>query len=1345
MSCDNCSIKGHLHPISGCMFAKTYAGEKPQTQVMLVGDFPHDSDMQYGYPFTGKLSQEIAKLLQTHKIPLTTTYATTMVKCRPVAPNGLDGRLKKADVLACSMNLVEELAEQNPKIVILLGDSVFRFFYPDKNFSDCRGKILTDNEYGIPTIATYHPMAMLASAKFDQIINKDFQTAADYINDAGTSKKAIKDYRLITKSLDMLRKVAKRVKEVPTFAFDIETHGEGLFNYKLLSIGLSWKKDTGVSIPVYVKDTDKVNALKAVHDYVPPERTTTETYTTKSGKEKTREKKLKGVQPEDFEIMRKMLPDEYKELISPLTTFNMLKRKIEGILDKEPPLKRYWGDQHEECMALIKEIMECDTPKGAHNGSYDVNRLRGKGIIVKNYAWDTILEHHLIDEERPHNLDDLSYVYTQDGGYKSGKNVYLASTKTSWANIPTDVLLPYNAQDADVTFQLHEKFVPMIKESEKRWKLYMNHIMPAQRMLCDMEFRGSHIDVEWVKKTRAEYMEKMRELKIEFSQMVSKVVPNVYVIDNPEEQKVLTAQVRAQAKDEGVEPKLPKFLNMNSTQHLIELFRDFYGVKLTKKTKSGDALDADVLKKIAKKNKAAEVLLEYKKLKKLESTYLSATLENIDADGKLHTEFLLYGTATSRLSSRNPNMQNVSASMKTMFIPPSKDYLCVNVDQSAAELHVLSALSQDRKMIACFEEHRDLHRETASAVFNKKPEDITDRERKIAKRCFSSDSFILTEDGYIRGKDIGNRKVYTLDGKLQNQHHVFEEREGLKITLRGGHSITVTNDHKLQDFSHVVPTWKEAKDFRVGDVIGFRKQVIEQKPVYLNNDYVIPHGKNRFPTKILLDDDLAYLLGLYLGDGSITFDKKHESAQVQLIIKYESRDYVLNELGNKYPICVASQFKHHSQIRITSKELAQVIDKHCGHTKSKTIPDVLFRCPKNIVDSFISGLIDSDGSTSRGLIRFRNTNEGMVRKLCQLATLNGYAVLYNTETYNTTIRMNKDKNKRYTGVMHICTFVSKPNLSLRVESKRNGYLLKQNINERHRWFIEKVECKANVPNRGYDVAWQNYIGNRMHGLTNAVVTKWNFVHKNYWAHEIVKIEPVQFQALIMETDTHFFVGEGLDSRNCNFGVSYGVSGKGLVDLLEPKGVKITESQGNKFIEKWRDTYKACARYLDNASKNFTRYGYLETPFGRRRHKYKNYSDSGREASAARQACNFPIQSTASDIQVYEMVQMYKTLVDNGVLPVFTVHDSIVMYCPKSKLRWLRDYYKQETCRRFSNDEFPGLNNCLMYTEMEVGRNYGEHIKLPYDCDFDEWCKENKQLFETDTHNQDKGESDAVQL
>lgn len=1324
MDCELCELSKQNKPLSGRRLVDV--DQTKPIDVVIVGDFPHEDDVASRKVFSGKIGLTLGKLLNQCGFDPLRIYTTTLVKCRPEAPNHLDGRLKKAHVAACSMYLMEELAEIQPKLLILLGDSVFKYFHPDKNFSDYRGKLIRHEETGIQTITTYHILTMVASSKFDEIITRDFKAAYDFLYGVPLHETATKkDYKfaLNTRKDPMLflQRIVERTKTAEMLSFDIETHGKGYFDYKLLSIGLSWKPNTGVSIPVWVLDEDKVRALKAVHDFVPEDHYIVEKTTLKSGKIKEKKTKIKGLISADFIAMSNMLPDEYWYVLNN-SNLVQIRLEIAKILDKNPPLKKYWGNKHDEVLGYIKQIMENDTPKVAHNGSYDVNRLRGIGINVKNWAFDTIVMHHMIDEERPHGLDDLSYVYTKDGGYKSTKNVYLLSSQTSWANIPMDVLLPYNAQDADVTLQLYYTFKEKLITNKKRWDLLLKLVMPAQRMLTDMSFRGSDIDLVWIKNTKEEYLKRMHELKIEFQQIVGKVIPNCYVIDDPEEEKTSRKEIRDNAKECGVEPAYPNYFNMNSNKQLLELFLDYYKAPLTKRTKSGIALDSDVLKKLAKKFPAASVLLEYKALKKLESTYLTGLVDEVDSDGKIHTEYKLFGTVTSRLASSTPNLQNVPASMKPMFVPP-KGYLCVNVDQSAAELHVLAWMARDKKMMDIFEHKRDLHRETAAQVFGKPMDQITDDERKIAKRCFSSDTFILTEDGYIRGKDIGNRKVYTLDGKLQSQHHVFEERDGLKITLRNGMNLRVTPDHKFMDFSHVVPTWKHANEFKVGDVIGTLKSVVPLKPVYLDNEYKLGTHSSRFPKKIELDADLAYLMGIYLGDGSMLFDRRGDAAQVQLVIKRGSRTHILNNLASKFPISSKKDFGTYSQVVITSKEIAQLFYKHLGYTKTKHVPDAIFKCDKSIVNHFISGLMDSDGTTSRGNIRFRNKNENMVRGLCQLATLNGYTVTYGTEKYDTTIKMNKDPNKRYTGIIHICTFVNKPNLTLYVENKKEGLQRKNDTNETNRWFINKAECMEAVPNRGRDIAWANYRDGHMKGLTDAVVTKWGFEHKNYWAQEIIKIEPDHFDTLIMETDTHFFVGNAVRNPNCNFGIAYGVSGTGLSALLEPEGVKISSAQGERYIKKWRETYPSCARFLDKASKDFARYGFLETPFGRRRHKYKKFLSEEKEAAAARQACNFPIQSTASDIQLYEMVTMYQTLLDNGILPVFTVHDSIVMYCPQEKLEWLRDFYKEKTCRRFEN-----INNLLMYTEMEVGRNYGEHIKLPYDCDFKTWKEENKELF-----------------
>jgi len=907
-------------------------------KIMIVTDSPHDNDYFTRTFFAdSRFSGEFFKLITTAKLNPDDIYLTGLVKCTPKIEGVMkEVILKRQYIDACNIYLQTELAQVQPEYIILFGEKVFSFFHPDLLFTDNRGKLMDCPRFHAKTFATYNPVSMAFTNKFDQIIYADMRKVSNIIynrteEQTVAQKKSGKDYRFPLKSLDILRALNKKLKEVETFAFDIETHGQGLFKYKLLSIGFSYKKDTGVSVPVWVKDKEKEEALNKVVNYVIPKRTKkVVSGMLKSGEPRYKTVAVTGTQQEDRDAIKAILPSEYK-YIADMETVGEMKRVIRGILDKEPPLKKYWGDQHDECMALIKEIMENDTPKGAHNGSYDVNRLRGIGINVKNYAWDTILMHHLLDEERPHGLDDLSYVYTKDGGYKSEKNKYLNSSKTSWANIPMEELLPYNAQDADVTLQLYYVFLEKLQKEPKLLNLFYKQTMPAQRMLIDMSFRGSDVDMNWLNKTQQEYRKRMNDLKCDFSVLVNRVMPNVYVVEDAIEAEEFKRQFEEEHKDDAVKPKMPAIFNMNSNKQLVELFRDYYHITMKKKTATGDALDAKVLKKLSKSYPAAKILLEYKALYKLDSTYLTGVKESIDADNKIHTEFLLYGTVTGRLSSRNINCQNQPKETKFMFIPP-KGYVCVNVDQSAAELHVLAWMANDRKMMQIFEDRRDLHRETAAGVFGKKPEEITDEERKIAKRV-------------------------------------------------------------------------------------------------------------------------------------------------------------------------------------------------------------------------------------------------------------------------------------------------------------------------------------------------------------------------------------------------------------SFGTAYSISGPGLAEILEPEGVKITGNQGDKYIKKWRETYKSCAKFLDNSKKWFTNYRRLQNPFGRIRHKYKQFADNSKEATSQRQACNFPIQSTASDIQIYEMVQMYPTLIENGVLPVFTVHDSIVMYCPYDKLEWLRDYYKQCTCRRFNDDEFNGLHGCLMYTEMEVGRNYGEHVKLPYDCDFAEWKKQNEFLFD----------------
>ena len=1252
MVCTLCELCEKTAPISGHFFTTT---NKNVCDVMIVGDFPKEEDLKNRRVFSGAIGTELAKLINQAKIDINNVYVTTLIKGRPVAPNGLDGRMRVSHVNACQINLIEEIATVNPKIIVLFGDAVFKYFYPKESFTDNRGKVLTNNAFKIPTIATYHPMAMLGSAKFDQLIRADFATAGNFLKpEAVETHTTKKDYRFVVGSLDFLEKVAKRVKEIPTFAFDIETHGTGLFNYKLLSVGLSWKEHTGVSIPVYVKDESICTEIQRVIDYVPPERQEKTQVTLKNGTVKEKIKKIKGWTEEDTRIIKDLLPSPYKHLADKYT-HTALKAKLKAILDQEPPLKRYWGDQHERCMALIKEIMECDTSKGAHNGSYDVNRLRGKGIIVKNYAWDTILMHHMIDEERPHGLDDLSFVYTKDGGYKSEKNKYLKSGKTSWANIPMDVLLPYNAQDADVTLQLYHKFKEIIYKEPKRVKLFEKLIMPAQHMLCDMSFRGTPIDMDWVKKTKADYIKKMNGLKVEFSQLVSQVVPNVYVVDSPEEQAEMEKRIKEQAAEAGVEPKLPNFLNMNSVQQLIVLFRDYYKIPLTKKTKSGDALDAAVLKKLGKKYKAAEILLEYKKLKKLESTYLSP---NIDSDGNLHGEFLLYGTESGRLSC-------LAGDTPVYVVDKRREVPIKDVKQGDFVL----GFDSNRKPVA----RKVLW---SGKTKHSKVVRVTYKNNTLTKSivCTEDHRFRVRDGSYVEAKDLqyGDRLLAIERGKNLSEGYPRLFITGYKDAVREHRVVAGLVDKDARHVHHIDGN-KE-------------NNLPSNLCITTNSEHIHMHT----PSKESVKKGLATRKNR-IDAGIIKFKRKAESPIYRDIPKEALEQALFESQGKATKACLLFKtdwktFNTHAKdTGVDVSGISSMFTK-----KEVLITEELLEQARNLNNyTQAAKLLGVDRTTVKKLLKKDHNHYVVsVEKLPDAI-----------DVYDITVE--DIHNFIANGVcVHNCR---RPNLQNQPPDVKPMYVPPPGY------------LCVNVDQSAAELHVMAYMSGDQ-TMIKAFEDKVD-LHK-FTACSIFNKEP--------EDITH---DERQIAKKLNFMIAYAVSPMGLADQLTNSGIKISDTQAKKYMDKWKARYHRCAKYLEDTTRNYSRYGKLETPFGRIRHKYKKYSSAERESASERTAQNFTIQSTASDIQLYEMVQMYPTLIANGVLPVFTVHDSIVMWCPKDKLLWLRDYYKKMTCRRFPNEEFPGLNNCLMYTEMEVGRNYGEHIKLPYDCDFEKWKTENSFLFE----------------
>ena len=542
IACKKCNICNNCGGLRG-------TGPQP-ADLMLISDFPHDNDLAYGTYFTGAIGTEFQKIAKLVDIDYTKAFITSVVKCRPPVVLKKEGSIKQEHINNCALFLEEELFLTNPKVVVLLGQHAFRRFFPKDNFTDCRGTFMWSDKYECYFVPTYNFTAMLGSAKFDPIIKKDFEAVANYLKTGKVPVTTPPDYRYITteEQFPLLEAFVSRMAQVPSFSFDIETSSTDYMSAKMLSIAFSWKKDTGWTIPLWVLDEEavknKINLLNKkiaeleVAQFIElgtltPERleelvAAQEAENVKNNVEISTTKIRANVKKEWTTNVKNKYKEQIKTIKSELRAYEME-------VDHNPPLKPYWGDKHDYVFSKIKEILENNTPKGGHNAWFDIQMLHFMGIVVNNYEFDTLIEHHLLDEERQHGLDALSWLFTDRGGYKSKKDVYLNSESTCWANIPLKVLLPYNAMDADVTQQLHEIFTKKLEEEKITW-LYKNVVMPAQRALLDATYYGALVDVDFVKKQQKYFAEQIKECVLAIQNEISIAKPGYLGVESKEEQ-----------------------------------------------------------------------------------------------------------------------------------------------------------------------------------------------------------------------------------------------------------------------------------------------------------------------------------------------------------------------------------------------------------------------------------------------------------------------------------------------------------------------------------------------------------------------------------------------------------------------------------------------------------------------------------------------------------------------------------------------------------------------------------------------------------------------------------------
>ena len=446
------------------------------------------------------------------------------------------------------------------------------------------------------------------------------------------------------------------------------------------------------------------------------------------------------------------------------TSTDAISAELVGLSFAVEPFKAFYvpvPENREEAMKVLeifRPVYESERIlKIGQNVKYDLEVLANYGIELKGEMFDTMIAHYLLQPELRHNMDYMAEVYLN---YQTihideligprGKN------QKSMRDVPPADVCEYASEDTDITLQLYNTLEPKLRESDL-YPLFRDIEMPLVRVLAEMEMNGVLIDTNALKETSVAFTERMLELE---------------------------RKIYEEAGEE---------FNISSPRQVGDiLFEKLKIVEKAKKTKTGQYVTSEeVLQQLKNKAPIVSNILAYRGLKKLLGTYVDALPKLINPrTGHIHTSFNQTVTATGRLSSSDPNLQNIPVrgedgkDIRRCFIP-EPGCLFFSADYSQIELRVMAHLSNDANMIEAFREGHDIHTATAAKIYKESLDSVTRDQRTKAKRANFGIIYGITMFGLAQNLDIERSEAKQLiDGYFATYPQVHEYMEQSKEMAR---------------------------------------------------------------------------------------------------------------------------------------------------------------------------------------------------------------------------------------------------------------------------------------------------------------------------------------------------------------------------------------------------------------------------------------------------------------------------------------------------------------------------------------------------------------------------------
>ena len=415
---------------------------------------------------------------------------------------------------------------------------------------------------------------------------------------------------------------------------------------------------------------------------------------------------------------------------------------------------RYMGAPEQisckDVLGALKPVLEDPSiVKIGQNIKYDWAVLRRHGADLVGVGFDTMLSSYLLNpSKRAHNLDQIAMDFLDHKTITYAEVAGKGKQAVTFDQVTLEQAVPYACEDADITLRAHQVLWPQL-ESLNLTELYQKVEMPLVPVLMEMEMRGVCLD-----------QDKLRRLSTEFNDQLLR----------------LEQEIHDQAGE---------VFNIQSSQQLGRILFEKLKLPVVKKTKkkTGYSTDVEVLTRLAEQHDLPAMILRHRSLAKLKSTYVDALLQQVDPDtGRIHTSFNQTVTATGRLSSSNPNLQNIpirteeGREIRKAFVP-QPGWTLVAADYSQIELRILAHVAHDPILIDAFNNDEDIHARTAGEVFNTPPESVSPELRRQAKAINFGIIYGMSAFGLARELGISQKmaQIYI--------DHYFQRYSGVKTFM----------------------------------------------------------------------------------------------------------------------------------------------------------------------------------------------------------------------------------------------------------------------------------------------------------------------------------------------------------------------------------------------------------------------------------------------------------------------------------------------------------------------------------------------------------------------------------